>query len=584
MKRGDDDLRIRPGRSRDGGTPGGKAKSFVAKVMRAASRAGHGGRRFSSVSVRQSSFGRGRAATARAALRSPSRRVLIKTRVARHRGSHFRAAPLSTHLTYLQRDGTNRDGRPGQLFDRPSDHADGRAFAERCEEDRHHFRFIVSPEDAAQMSDLREFTRDLMAQAEADLATRLDWVAVTHHNTDNPHVHLLVRGRDQDGADLVISRDYISRGLRGQAERLVSLELGPRSDQEVSVTLRREVSAERWTRLDRTLRDYADDTGGVIDLRPGGHAHGDKDLHDLLIGRAQHLQRLGITDQIGPAQWTIAPDAETTLRALGERGDIIKTMHRALDRQGQSRGVADFAIHGEGSPNVLGRLVDRGLQDELAGTGYVVIDGIDGRTHHVRLPSIEATGDAKIGAIVEVRPFTGADNQQRLTLSVRSDYDLAEQVSATGATWLDRHLVGRDLPPVASTGFGAEVREALDQRTDTLAAVGLANRRLQGAVFARDLIDTLRQSELANASGHLASETGLPYRPSEPGNHVAGLYRQRVNLASGRFAMIDNGLGFELVPWKPALDQHLGRQVTGVMLPGGGVDWSMGRKRGLGIG
>jgi hypothetical protein len=114
--------------------------------------------------------------------------------------------------------------------------------------------------------------------------------------------------------------------------------------------------------------------------------------------------------------------------------------------------------------------------------------------------------------------------------------------------------------------------------------VGLANRRLQGAVFARDLIDTLRQSELANASGHLASETGLPYRPSEPGNHVAGLYRQRVNLASGRFAMIDNGLGFELVPWKPALDQHLGRQVTGVMLPGGGVDWSMGRKRGLGIG
>lgn len=109
MKRGDDDLRIRPGRSRDGGTPGGKAKSFVAKVMRAASRAGHGGRRFSSVSVRQSSFGRGRAATARAALRSPSRRVLIKTRVARHRGSHFRAAPLSTHLTYLQRDGTNRD-------------------------------------------------------------------------------------------------------------------------------------------------------------------------------------------------------------------------------------------------------------------------------------------------------------------------------------------------------------------------------------------------------------------------------------------------------------------------------------------
>lgn len=584
MRERDSDLQIRPGRVSDGGAPKGKAKSFVGKVMRAAERAGHSGSRFTGSGGGRSTFGRGRAISARAALRSPARRVVIKARVARHRGSQFRAAPLATHLSYLQRDGTSRDGAAGRLFDAHTDETDGRAFALRCEGDRHHFRFIVSPEDAAQMDDLRAFTRDLLAQAERDLGTRLDWVAVTHHNTDNPHIHILVRGRTDDEADLVISRDYIGRGLRAQAEHLVSLELGPRSEQDIAITLSREVEAERWTGLDRTLQRYADDEAGVIDLRPGGAAHDDHRLHSLLVGRAQHLERLGVTEPVGPAQWTMAPDAEATLRALGERRDIIKTMHRALAGHGQSRGSADFAIHGEAAPNVLGRLVDRGLHDELAGSAYVVIDGVDGRTHHVRFPSLAATGDAEIGAIVEARPFTGSDGEDRLALSVRSDLSLAEQVSASGATWLDRQLTARDPPPVAATGFGAQVREALDQRVGWLSGQGLAQRRAAGATFSKNLIETLKGRELALAAARLAKESGLSHRPTGPGDQVAGVYRHRLSLASGRFVMLDNGLGFELVPWKPALDQHLGRHVTGVVQPGGAIDWSLGRKRGLGLG
>src|SRR3546814_14569022 len=79
----------------------------------------------------------------------------------------------------------------------------------------------------------RAFTRDLATQMEADLGSRLDWVAVDHWNTDNPHVHLLVRGVADTGADLVISRDYISRGLRSRAEELVSIELGPRPENDI---------------------------------------------------------------------------------------------------------------------------------------------------------------------------------------------------------------------------------------------------------------------------------------------------------------------------------------------------------------
>ena len=143
-----------------------------------------------------------------------------------------------------------------RMFDARSDAADERAFAERCEDDRHHFRFIVSPEDAAQLADLRTFTRELMADVERDLGTRLDWVATDHWNTDNPHVHVLIRGKADDGQDLVISRAYISRGFRDRAAERVTLELGPRSELEIRSALEKEVDAERWTGLDRALAQH----------------------------------------------------------------------------------------------------------------------------------------------------------------------------------------------------------------------------------------------------------------------------------------------------------------------------------------
>jgi hypothetical protein len=169
-----------------------------------------------------------------------AKRVVVMARIVRHQGKRFRSAPLSKHVAYLKREGVTRDGADARMFDVKS--ADSKAFAERCEDDRHHFRFTVSPEDATEMADLRTFTRELMADAERDLDTRLEWIAVDHWNTDNPHVRVLVRGRDDDGRDLVISRDYISRGFRARAEERVTLELGPRSEQEIRFALEKEHS------------------------------------------------------------------------------------------------------------------------------------------------------------------------------------------------------------------------------------------------------------------------------------------------------------------------------------------------------
>ena len=580
----DDDFNPRPGRIHHGNPGAKRPKSFVGEVMRAAKKAGHRGQTFkrSGGSAGRSTFGRGRRAALSLASRPSGRRVVVMARIVRHRGGRFRSAPLSKHVAYLKREGVTRDGADARMFDAASDDADTKAFAERCEEDRHHFRFTVSPEDAGQLADLRAFTRELMKDAERDLGTGLDWVAVDHWNTDNPHVHVLVRGRGDDGQDLVVSRDYISKGFRARAAERVTLEMGPRSDQEIRAGLENEVEAERWTSLDRSLRDISDEGGGIADLRPGG-AGEDPELRRLMLGRAVKLERLGLAEQLGSAQWTLKPGLEPALRDLAIRGDIIKTMHRAMSGAGSEPDVARFALHGDQPAEpVLGSLVERGLHDELKGTAYAVIDGIDGRTHHLVFSDLELTGDAKPGAIVESRAYDDAVGRKRLSLATRSDLAIEAQISAAGATWLDRQLLVKE-SALSSGGFGAEVRAAMDRRIDHLVEEDLARRQGRRVIFARDLLNTLRRRELDAAAANLSAETGLSHRPSAEGEHVSGVYRQRVTLASGRFAMIDHGMGFQLVPWRPALEKQLGKHLTGTLTPGGGVDWSFQRKRGLGL-
>jgi type IV secretory pathway VirD2 relaxase len=563
----DDEINLRPGRIRHGNRGAKRPKSFVGQVMHAARKAGHTGKEFGrgSGTRGRSTFGRGRRAALSLASRSPSRRVVVMARIVRHQGKRFRSAPLSKHVAYLKREGVTRDGADARMFGATTEDADTKAFAERCE-----------------MVDLRTFTRELMTDAERDLGTKLDWVAVDHWNTDNPHVHVLVRGRADDGHDLVISRDYISRGFRARAEERVTLELGPRSEQEIRSTLESEVEAERWTGLDRVLRGAADDGAGVADLRPG-LPDSDPELRRLMIGRAAKLERLGLAEQVAPGCWTLKPGIEGTLRDLSVRGDIIKTMHRAIAGAGREPDLTGFALHGDQTTDpVHGRLVARGLQDELRGTAYAVIEGVDGRTHHLIFSDLEVTGDARPGAVVEMRAYEDSQGRRRSSLATRSDLTIEAQVTAPGATWIDRQLLAKEAA-LSGNGFGAEVREAMDRRVEHLAGEGLARRQGQRVIFARDLLDTLRKRDLTVAAAKLSTETGLAYRPSVEGGHVTGVYRQRLTLSSGRFAMIDNGLGFQLVPWRPALEQQLGRQVSGVLAPGGNVDWSFGRKRGLGL-
>ncbi len=604
MTSDDDTFRIRPGRIRSTRSSA-RPKTFIAQVLKAANRAGPlPAKSFSSAARSvsfaagkgRSTFGRGHTAFGRSRLFSPARRVVIKARIFRHAGRVFSSAPLAAHLSYLRRDGVTRDGARATMFDRDGDRADHSAFSERCSDDRHHFRFIVSPEDAGEMEDLRAFTRDLAKQMEADLGTELDWIAVDHWNTDNPHVHLLVRGVDDAGKDLVIARDYIGSGLRSRAEDLVSIELGPKPEYEITNALEREIDADRWTRLDGAIRSLADETGHV-DLRPDNGITGpdDPEFRRLLIRRIQKLEDMGLATSEGSGEWTLKHDAEKTLRDLGMRDDIIKTMHRAFTEQGQDRGIGDYVIDStatlSGETPVIGRLVEKGLHNEMTGEAYAVIDATDGQVHHVRFRGVEVFVTAPdIGGIVEVRCFGSPDDPKpTLTLANRSDLDLQQQITAPGATWLDHRLVEADPMPLADTGFGAEVRDAISARADHLTEQGLARRQGQRIILQRNMLSTLRNRELDAVAERLTTETGLHHLDrARPGEYVSGTIRERLDLSSGRFAMIetvdpDSGPGFRLVPWSKDIDKNIGQHISGVMRDTGGIDWSIGRGRGLGL-
>src|SRR5262249_2768840 len=233
-------------------------------------------------------------------------------------------------------------------------------------------------------------------------------------------------------------------GLGARGGDLVPGELGPRTELETRQRLETDMTAERWTRIDRVLARQAGAADGGIDLRPDRGGARDP-LQDIRIGRMRNLERLGLAEPAGPARWVLAADAEQRLRALGERGDIIKRLHKTLTKDGAVRAASSWALEGEshGEP-VIGRLIARGLDDELRGTAFAIVDGIDGRVHHLKLPDIDAVGDGPIGGIVELRRFKDARGRQRIALAVRSDLNLDQQVAAEGATWLDRRLVARE--------------------------------------------------------------------------------------------------------------------------------------------
>lgn len=629
---------------------GSHSHRFLDKVVKATYKAG-GSRKCKGGNRPGSRLGRGHAASrfAGAGLTSRSRRVIIKTRLVVFRNAS--AKTTTHHLKYIARDGVGPQRERGKLYNALETDLSAHDFELRGQGDRHQFRCILSPEDGAEIGDLQAYTRQLMSRVEQDLGTKLEWAAVDHWDTDDPHTHIVIRGKDEHGKDLIIAADYITRGMRQRACELATEWLGERTDHDIHDSLRREVGRERWTTLDRELQRRTVD--GSIDLQNAGGTTVERLRHAMLTKRLQRLAEMGLAERQSPGLWRLHPSAESTLRRMGERGDIIRTMQRALGEAEREVGTLAFT---EQSAPIVGRIAGKGLADELHDVPYLVVDGIDGRAHHVTLRPGADLSQFPIDGIIDIRHDTrlrAADQniarlaeqgiyrtdkhlqiafrQERnpdefvqahvrrlealrrvgiveriedgvwrvpadlpakgkaydvqrtggMRIEVRSAISLRQQIRVIGVTWLDRQLVGQSLE-LDTRGFGAEVREALKVRQDVLIEQRLATRRDDRFTPARNLLDKLRARELDATAKRLEKETGLTYRPTVDGQRVFGVYRRPLNLVSTRFAMLEDGMGFSLVPWKPIIEKKIGHELSAVVRDSA-VSWELGRQRGLSL-
>jgi len=646
----DDDFTPKLGGTR--GKDGRKVERYSSRVVVAArlagSKTGVVSRRFDGSRIgRGASIGRLLSSRDRfAGLRT--RRAVVKTRLVRLGAKGLPGA--RAHLRYIQRDGVTREGTAGELYARDLDQADGKAFLERCGGDRHQFRFIVSAEDGAEYADLKPFVRRLMAQAEHDLGTKLDWVAVDHFNTDQPHTHIMLRGVDDRGENLIIAREYIAHGFRERAAELATVDLGPRTDREIENRLRHDVEQERLTAIDRRLIRRMDDEWTVT------AASNDPFQQSVAAGRLRKLGTMGLAEDIGQGRWRLADGIEDTLRRMGERGDIIRTMQRELTARKLDRAGVDRRIHDRPTEEIVGRVVHRGFSDELRDRHYLIVDGIDGRVHYLDIGRGDLTEPTPEESIVRIAPRSAAvrdvdltvtavaqgnggrysidahlrhdpsatqgfaeahvrrlEAMRRASIGVEREADGSWSISADhleraaayearglrdrpveietlsalpisrletadAATWLDREIGAVTPVPLRDAGFGREVRSALDARRQWLIEQGLADMDGGKVRLRANAIMLLQRRELLGAGERLAGELGKTFVEATIGTAVEGRLTRRVDLAGGRFALVERSREFTLVPWRDMLERNIGKVASGI-IRGDGISWQFGRAR-----
>ena len=237
-----------------------------------------------------------------------------------------------------------------------------------------------------------------------------------------------------------MARDYISHGIRMRARELVTLELGPEIESNMTLKLAREVNADRFTRLDRALLNHTDRGYLVINAVPPS----DRQTHAAHMGRLRKLEDLGLVRERQTGVWEIKTDVEAKLRSLGLRGDIIKTMHRDLKQAKIDRASGNFAVFDTERPNnhIVGRVAGVGLTDEINDKHYVVVDGIDGKVYHADIGYVPPELVPERGMIVSVENTqAGEAERQRTNLRILSYINLGRLVEAEGATWLDKELL-----------------------------------------------------------------------------------------------------------------------------------------------
>lgn len=530
----DTDEGVRPDMARRPSGGGGSVKAGVARRLASGKLFGRG------ATVRTGQAGNATATKGASGRRGSisvraGQRVVVKAFVARHgglTGSTNPARAIADHVRYLARDGAGLDGEPGAFYG-----AEGELSREAVQEatgawaeDRHHFRLIISPEHGDRIEDLQGYVREVMADVGSELKEPgLDWIAINHFDTDQPHAHVLIRGRRISGQTLVMPRRTISHTIRERAEARAQALLGDQSRGQAEAGLFVRARADRWTDIDMKLAALAERTGGV--LSTGEIARRDT-FGAIVRARVAHLEALGLATR-GKDGVTFAPDLKARLDGLQRARDEIRShwdRKRAQTFDGRQRPAVD---------------AEKAIEQP--------------KPAMVQPPTPER---AIVQPAMQDRPAPLAPPKPSPPQQVQN-----YEAPAFPDPKTDR-LIPADIV-LASRGQGTGYLQRLDPRSEAhlaerarhLIATGQARSQEKGLAYSADTWSHLQRAEL---SGAVREQLGIAGRevalqPSVSEGRVVG----HVSTALGRFAVVDRGIALAAVREMPGQELALG-QVLGL--------------------
>lgn len=498
--------------------------------------------------------GRGSAAAAMArhSAHAGQRRAVVTVHIApAGTGGH---AAFTRHLAYIQREGSAPDGSRSPLYGRDGAPADAGAFGKRARQDARQFRLVVSPEDGALVKDLTGFTARLMDRAEKDLGIRLDWVAVNHHDTAFPHVHIVIRGGSRSGG-LIIDRNYLTHGFRQRAREELTLELGRRRQRDITAGLSLDTGRAAFTALDGELLRAA--PAGRLDLSaPPGVL--DRFSAAARIRRLTGLRQLGLATHVFASRWQLKEGWDRALQALGRRTEILETLVRAAGHRTDPEYLRDVSALPAPGGEITGRLAAILPAGAARGGAAILVEDLYGHAWTADIPDAAVPGLPAAGGVITLTasvpgpaPRSGDGAPERsLTVQVRSWLPVEDLVGRRARTWLD--TLSPMPPGTAGHGFGADLASALAARQAWIAKTGLALHDAEALDKAE--LQTAISQEAARRAGRYVELTGRAA--------FRGVYTGHLDLAQGRFAVIAAGDRFTLAPWTARTAPLQGREVT----------------------
>lgn len=374
---------------------------------------------------------------------SSGQRVVVKARYVKHKAGSMKAgggaASLRDHLKYISRDAAGKDGEKAVLFNEQDEGLDRKGFLELCKDDRHHWRFIVSPENGHQIEDFHGYIRNVMKLVEKDLETSLEWRATVHYDTDDVHAHVIVRGVNDRGEDLVIGQDYVKEGFRRRAQEVATELLGERSLEEIRKSQEKEVEALRVTSLDRFMEKQRGDDR-TLDVRAKSNFGKSIFYEGLIKGRLRFLAASGLAFEQPPGIYTLKEDYQDDLRQIAQKNEAVKRLYPKIQDQARLDALSVYALKEGQGPEVTGRIVDKGIMDELYDRKFVVVEDMGAKLHFVAVGEARSYDKAEKGSLVTIKPGSQSTGKADQNIKMIADMNGGLYDAAVHRTHVEKEM------------------------------------------------------------------------------------------------------------------------------------------------